>query len=59
METEVRFTARIPSDDYAKLRVVAAMRGGSINLTLCDAIVAYLQQWEEEHGEVPIIKGQL
>ena len=56
MDAEVRFTARIPSDDYAKLRVVAAMRGESINLTLCDAIVAYLQQWEEDHGEVPIIQ---
>ena len=56
MDAEVRFTARIPSDDYDKLRVVAAMRRESINLTLCDAIVAYIQKWEEDHGEVPIIQ---
>ena len=55
MDAEVRFTARIPSDDYAKFRVVAAMRGESINLTLCDAIVAYLQKWEEEHGTIQTI----
>ena len=55
MDAEIRFTARIPSDDYAKLRVVAAMRGESINLTLCDAIVAYLQKWEEDHGAIQTI----
>ena len=56
MDTETRFTARIPSDVYAKLRVVAAMRGESINLTLCDAIDSYLQKWEEAHGEVQTIR---
>jgi len=57
MDAEVRFTARIPSDDYNKLRVVAAMRRGSINLTLCDAIDAYLQKWEEDNGEIQIIES--
>lgn len=56
MEAETRFTARIPEEDYAKLRVVAAMRGESINLTLCDAITAYLLQWEETHGKIPVIR---
>jgi glutamine synthetase type III len=56
MDTETRFTARIPSDDYAKLRVVAAMRGESINLTLCDAVDSYLSKWEEDHGAIPTIQ---
>jgi hypothetical protein len=56
MDTETKFSARIPSADYARLRVVAAMRGESINLTLCDAVDAYLLKWEEEHGEIPTIR---
>jgi hypothetical protein len=56
MDAETRFTARIPSEDYSKLRIVAAMRGESINLTLCDAISAYLLKWEEDHGEIPTVR---
>jgi hypothetical protein len=56
MDAEIRFTARIPGEDYSKLRVVSAMRGESINLTLCDAIGAYLIKWEEDHGEIPIVR---
>ena len=56
MNVETRFTARIPSDDYAKFRIVAAMRGESINLTLCDAITAYLQEWEDKHGEIQTVQ---
>lgn len=56
MDTETKFSARIPSDDYAKLRVVAAMRGESINLTLCDAVDAYLLKWEEDHCAIPTIQ---
>jgi hypothetical protein len=56
MDIEIRFTARIPSEDYSKLRVVAAMRGESINLTLCDAISAYLLKWEEDHGKIPTVQ---
>ena len=56
MDTETRFSARIPSDDYAKLRVVAAMRGESINLTVCDAISCYLMEWEKQHGPVQVIQ---
>ena len=54
MTSERRFTARVPEEEYRKLHVVAAMHGTSINSALCDAIAAYVEQWESIHGEIQV-----
>lgn len=50
---EQRFVARIPVDDYNRLRVVAAIKGLSINAMLCDVISDFLEHWEVENGKIP------
>lgn len=55
MTAEQKFAARIPQEDYNRLRVLAAMKGQSINAALCDVISDYLDRWESEHGQIPTL----
>ena len=37
-----------------KIRVLAAKERRSINMQLCIAVESYLNQYEQEHGEIPV-----
>lgn len=44
---------RLPEELHTKLRVIAALKNESLNLTMIDAAQTYVHQWEEKHGELP------
>ena len=37
-----------------KIRVLAAKDKRSINMQLCLAVETYLEQYEKEHGKIPV-----
>ena len=44
---------RLPDELHAKLRVVAALKGESLNATMLAASQSYVVDWELKHGELP------
>lgn len=44
---------RLPDELHAKLRVVAALKGESLNATMLAASQSYVADWELKHGELP------
>ena len=44
---------RLPEELHSKLRVIAALKHESLNLTMIEAATAYVQTWEEKHGALP------
>ncbi len=44
---------RMPDEVHAKLRVIAALRDDSLNGTVLDAVVRYIDDWELKHGALP------
>lgn len=44
---------RLPDDLHGKLRVVAALKGESLNATMLAAASEYVASWELKHGELP------
>lgn len=44
---------RLPEELHAKLRVIAALKNESLNLTMIEAAQSYVRQWEEKHGVLP------
>jgi predicted HicB family RNase H-like nuclease len=44
---------RLPDDLHSKLRVIAALKGESLNATMIDAAIQYAGAWEKQHGALP------
>ena len=44
---------RLPDELHSKLRVVAALKGESLNTTMLAASTAYVMDWEQKHGALP------
>jgi plasmid stability protein len=44
---------RLPDDVHSKLRIIAALRDDSLNGTVLDAAVRYVNEWESTNGELP------
>lgn len=55
MDTEQRFTARIPGDLFQQIRVLAALKGQSINTTICEILEEHIVMFEERHGKIPTL----
>lgn len=44
---------RLPEELHSKLRVIAALKNESLNLTMIEAAKEFVLAWEEKHGELP------
>jgi plasmid stability protein len=44
---------RLPDDIHSKLRVIAALKNESLNAAMIAASTAFVEDWEQKHGELP------
>lgn len=44
---------RLPDDLHSKLRVIAALKGESLNATMIAASSEYVARWEAANGTLP------
>lgn len=44
---------RLPDELHSKLRVIAALKGESLNQTMIASSSQYVEQWEQKNGELP------
>lgn len=44
---------RLPDDLHSKLRVIAALKGESLNKTVIAASEDYVRHWEQKNGKLP------
>jgi plasmid stability protein len=44
---------RLPDVLHSKLRVIAALKGESLNATMLAASAQYVEVWEQKNGELP------
>ena len=51
---EAPYSLRLEHEVMQKIRVLAAKERRSINMQLCIAVESYLNQYEQEHGEIPV-----
>lgn len=51
---EAPYSLRLEHEVMQKIRVLAAKERRSINMQLCIAVESYLEQYEKEHGEIPL-----
>lgn len=57
MATDKRqFTLRVQDETYEKLRFLAFHDRRSIAMEIEHIVLAYISQYEEEHGEIQIFK---
>ena len=55
--TIVKHMIRFPADVYAKLRQIAEKEERSINWTVVAAVKQYVEQYERQHGTLPVQPG--
>ncbi len=48
------YPLRLDKEPMEKIRALAKESRRSINMQLCIAVEAYLAQYEQEHGPIPI-----
>lgn len=48
------YPLRLEQEYMDKIRVLAKEGRRSINMQLCIAVESYLEQYEKEHGEIPL-----
>jgi len=48
------YPLRLEPEYMDKIRVLAKEGRRSINMQLCIAVESYLEQYEKEHGEIPL-----
>lgn len=48
------YSLRLDRKTMEKIRVLAARERRSINMQLCIAVERYLEEYEQEHGEIPV-----
>ena len=51
---EAPYSLRLEHEVMQKIRVLAAKERRSINIQLCIAVESYLNQYEQEHGAIPV-----
>lgn len=51
---EAPYSLRLDHEVMQKIRVLAAKERRSINMQLCIAVESYLEQYEKEHGQIPL-----
>ena len=51
---ETPYSLRLEHEVMQKIRVLAAKERRSINMQLCIAVESYLEQYEKEHGAIPV-----
>ena len=51
---EAPYSLRLEPEVMQKIRVLAAKERRSINMQLCIAVESYLNQYEQEHGAIPV-----
>lgn len=54
---ETPYSLRLDHKTMQKIRVLAAKERRSINMQLCIAVERYLEEYEQEHGEIPVEDG--
>lgn len=48
------YPLRLEKPYMEKIRALAAQERRSINMQLCIAVERYLEEYEREHGEIPV-----
>lgn len=48
------YSLRLDRTSMQKIRVLSAKECRSINMQLCIAVERYLEEYEKEHGEIPV-----
>ena len=48
------YPLRLEKIDMAKIRTLAKQGRRSVNMQLCIAVESYLEQYEQEHGPIPV-----
>ena len=48
---------RLPDDDAAKIRVIAAAHKSSMNAFILSLIRKEIETWEKKHGVVPTVSA--
>ena len=51
---EPPYSLRLEKVYMEKIRALAKQGRRSINMQLCIAVESYLNQYEQEHGEIPV-----
>ena len=51
---EPPYSLRLEHEVMQNTRVLAAKERRCINMQLCIAVESYLNQYEQEHGEIPV-----
>ena len=51
---ETPYSLRLSHEVMQKIRVLAARDKRSVNMQLCVAVEYYLEQYEKEHGTIPV-----
>lgn len=51
---EAPYSLRLDRTSMQKIRALAAKERRSINMQLCIAVERYLEEYEKEHGEIPV-----
>ena len=51
---EVPYSLRLEPQTMKKIRALAKLERRSINMQLCIAVESYLNQYEQEHGAIPV-----
>ena len=51
---EAPYSLRLGHEAMQKIRVLAAKDKRSINMQLCLAVETCLEQYEKEHGKIPV-----
>jgi hypothetical protein len=49
----IRFQVRISPELHSKMRVIAALKGISLNGAISEALAEHVRDWETKHGELP------
>ncbi len=48
------YPLRLEQEHMEKIRTLARRGRRSVNMQLCIAVETYLEQYEKEHGEIPV-----
>jgi len=48
------YPLRLEQQHMEKIRTLAKQGRRSVNMQLCIAVETYLEQYEKEHGEIPV-----
>ena len=51
---ETPYSLRLGREAMQKIRVLAEKEKRSVNMQLCVAVEYYLEQYEKEHGTIPV-----